>query len=192
MNIYRWFMASACFIFCFFHSSLRADDALKGSVDAGIMQVIAPVRSEADLAAYLDFNKRAWTPLRYFSKSELDMFVKSMVFADGGLASFRTDVFSNLKPAEVYMVLAIFGSNRMISSVPLTQGGDALDLNVYKLANSPSFCAEPIIGGSKKKSETSLQCGPGQIQKSMCVIYSGGKSCKSGYPNNVCDAFTCK
>lgn len=103
---------------------------------------MAPVRTPDDLSAYLAFNRKAWTPLRYLSDADRAAFVESLVFTEHGLASFRTDIFGKLAPAEVYMVLAVFDAQHMIASIPLKEGGDPLDAEVMKSARAAPACVE--------------------------------------------------
>jgi hypothetical protein len=69
---------------------------------------IAPVRSQAQLKAYLRDNRR--TPLDALSTGGRSHFLSSLDFNEKGLTTFNyADLQKELTPTQIYQVLALFG-----------------------------------------------------------------------------------
>lgn len=70
-----------------------------------------PIRSRAELDAYLQAHARILTPLDSLSAGAKERFLGSLVFGDRGLGGFATDdLAAELDPEEIHGILALFGA----------------------------------------------------------------------------------
>lgn len=79
--------------------------------------LMAPIKSQADLAAFLEANDIENTPFASLPPASRKDFFSNLVFTDKGLASFSTAIKGELSPLEAYEILSLFGAARFASAL---------------------------------------------------------------------------
>lgn len=80
--------------------------------------VLAPVKSAADLAAYVATTPKNVSPLERLSPAAKNRFLKGLVFNERGLAGFDySDLQAELSATEIYQVLRLFGAEHTASLI---------------------------------------------------------------------------
>jgi hypothetical protein len=81
--------------------------------------LLAPIRSEADLASYLE-SREPDSPLDRLSPAALGRFIDSLTFNENGMTGYRTDdLQAELTAMQAYRILKLFGAQR---TTPLLRG----------------------------------------------------------------------
>lgn len=89
---------------------------------------MAPIRSRAELDAYLLRTRSAASPLSALSPSAQHRFLNSLRFTPAGLASFRyADLEAELTPTQAYKLLALFGVQQDVPLLKSAREVTALD-----------------------------------------------------------------
>jgi hypothetical protein len=88
-------------------------------LESGSALPLVLVRSRQELEAYLALGDDKDSPLAALSPDSRKAFLDSLTFSPAGLTSFRVDTLSRLNASEAYRVLALFGAQHMLASVPL-------------------------------------------------------------------------
>jgi len=84
-------------------------------------QIIAPIKSRADLGEYLQ-HMPPQSPLLALSENGRNEFLHSLVFTERGLASYRYIPLQQIDIADAYRILALFGVQ---SSLAVSSGMQA-------------------------------------------------------------------
>jgi hypothetical protein len=87
----------------------------------------APIRSRENLDTYLHTTPIVESPFQYLSLVDQKIFLTEVVFDEGGVASFPTDVFEGLTVTQAYEVLALFGWQAVVPALPGLRVGSAVD-----------------------------------------------------------------
>ncbi|MDP5211097.1 hypothetical protein [Microbulbifer sp. 2205BS26-8] len=105
---------------------------------------LAPIKNLGDLKAYLAITPIESSPLGSLTDVEREIFINSLVFTSKGLASFDYSVL-NYGPTvtEVYSILALFGSQSSISSIPNLTITSELDSSI--MAAAEMFQQRPVL-----------------------------------------------
>lgn len=78
--------------------------------------LLAPIRSRGELAAYLQSRKES--PFNVLSQRSLQLFVDSLVFTEHGLASYRyRELESEMSPRQAFELLSLFGAQKTLSNL---------------------------------------------------------------------------
>lgn len=81
--------------------------------------LLARIKSESDLKAYLSDVPLKASPLRFMSDTGRERFLDSLVFTELGLASFNySDLVGELSASEIYEILALFGMQHEVRQLP--------------------------------------------------------------------------
>lgn len=132
-----------------FHPAFAAGEAAKGQsvgqvTSADILQEVgatqreieeamAPIRSAADLKRYLETTTDS--PLDKLGASARGNFLKSLVFAKGGLGSYSYVELSGLTVTDAYRILSLFGAQSSVSSIPNLKPRNKSEESVYTLSS---------------------------------------------------------
>jgi hypothetical protein len=87
----------------------------------------ALIRSQEDLDAYLQRNPMAESPLRALSPVDRQLFLSGLVFSENGLANFPYRDLEGLSATQAHEILALFGWQRMVTSIEGLRVESALD-----------------------------------------------------------------
>jgi hypothetical protein len=121
----------------------------------------ATIRSEEDLALYLEIDKVLPTPLDYFSQSQKKLFIDSLVFTDHGLASFHLDVVRELGAARGAEVLELFGFDQQTWGINLKGKGGHQLLSGCQISSGAIICEGYACNGPGECiSATGHACAP--------------------------------
>lgn len=78
----------------------------------------APIKSQADLAAYLRTTPANQNPINLLSHGAQDRFVKSLAFNEAGLTSFDYgDLRAELSASQIYRLLSLFGMQHTVNAM---------------------------------------------------------------------------
>ena len=130
----------------------------------------APIRSSADLNAYLQTTPVARTPLGPLSPDARRRFIRSLTFNDNGLTGFDYRPLSReLSASEIYRVLSLFGMQHDTALIPNVQVLTPLDSAIMGHV-SPQFCppVEPDASGSAPAAPQSF-CPPSDHMGYECL-----------------------
>lgn len=99
----------------------------------------APIKSAADLTAYLAAAGNRTTPFTRMSDAARGRFIQSITFNENGITGFSyQDIQSEMSPTEIYQLLSLFGAQHV---TPLIRGAiarTALDRAIMAGAGKPS------------------------------------------------------
>lgn len=87
----------------------------------------APIKSKGDLDAYLKRTPPSESPFLYLSPLDLKIFLDGLIFDKSGLTQFPPDVFKGLAVTQAYKLLALFGWQLVVPSIPDLREQDSLD-----------------------------------------------------------------
>lgn len=104
----------------------------------------APIKSRADLFAYLHGVAAPLSPLSKLSPGARDRFLASLTFNENGITGFSyEDLKNELSPMDIYKVLTLFGAQRDIA---LIRGLRAQNPSDALLVASPSLAPDDHEG----------------------------------------------
>ncbi|MFN3842259.1 MAG: hypothetical protein ACK4RW_03220 [Rehaibacterium terrae] len=130
---------------------------------------VAPIKSEAELKAYLRDGGTKKAPLSYLSKGAQQRFLRSITFNETGVTGYRfDDIEAELTLSQAYAVLALIGDQHNIKFLENARLETDLDHELYRIIKSPS----PACSGDYKHYSCTrpANCDPrtGSICKSNC------------------------
>jgi len=87
----------------------------------------APIRSKDDLDAYLQRTPISESPFLYLSPLDRRIFLDEVTFNETGLTQFPPDAFETLTASQAYQLLALFGWQLVVPSLPGLRVQSSLD-----------------------------------------------------------------
>lgn len=95
--------------------------------------LLSPIRTSAELSAYLQLHKTS--PFNALSKRSQQLFVESLVFTENGLASYRyRELESELTPRQAFELLSLFGAQKTLGYLQFAQASSEESNAAAKLA----------------------------------------------------------
>ncbi|HTV33563.1 MAG TPA: hypothetical protein VME69_10765 [Methylocella sp.] len=87
----------------------------------------APIRSKDDLDAYLQRTPISESPFQYLSPLDRRIFLNEVTFSETGLTEFPPDTFETLTASQAHQLLALFGWQIVVPSLPGLRVQSSLD-----------------------------------------------------------------
>ena len=101
----------------------------------------APIRSQADLDAYLQQTPMAVSPLRFLSPPDRQLFLSGLRFGNYGLGGLRYTDLEGLSATQAHEILALFGWQSTVQLIDGLRVATTLDKLIMSTSSaSPLLC----------------------------------------------------